>query len=173
MEVKKRKPTTSEQRGYKIIRTNRSLDDYDHLKKQEVARLGYDSYTEYLENLARKHGYSSFSEYKKHSRKVHGYATETEYKNSLAAKRGLKSSGRYDRELASVRKSRLRNRRLSHLMTMRMIELGLSVAKLSELTGISHELIYKYRKGENIPRRERLMILLKALGVDKLADEYD
>jgi hypothetical protein len=167
----KPKRTTSRQRGWKTIQDNSNLLDYDHIRKLEAKKLGFSSYTDYLNFQARQLGFKSFNRYLKARRKKHGFLREVEYQKSLASKRGLESLSQYQTALSKARRTRLRNRRLSHLMKMRMQKLNLTLDQLSEMTGIQPRSLWGYRDGRNIPRRNRLLKILRALGVADITDE--
>lgn len=173
MALKKRKPTTSKELGWKTVRENKNILDYDSYLKQLTRKKGFSAYSDYLEYLAVRCGFNSEKEYMKAARKKHGFSSEKEHHKALAAKKGLETAWDYQKMLANEREIRLRNRRLSTLMKKRMQELDLSCVRLGKLTGISTKQISEYRRGMLMPKEDKLKKILRALGRDGITDKYD
>ena len=128
------------------------------------------TYPEYLNKLARKLGFKSYSDYVRHSRKKRGPLTQEQYLQELAEQKGVGSISEYFNLLKKRRSLRPRHQHFAGTLVARLEELNISVAKLSQGTGINRSYIYEYLRGHLCPRRKNLKKIIKALRLDYTID---
>ena len=131
----------------------------------ELKEKGYNSYTEYRNDLAKKKGYNSYTEYRNDLAKKQGYNSYTEYRKDLVKKQGYNSRTEYEKDLAEKRADNVKNKTLALLITGRLSDMGKSQKWLAEEIGVSRQMIFNYCHGLNLPSKEKAQEIANLLGL--------
>jgi transcriptional regulator with XRE-family HTH domain len=126
---------------------------------------GYSDWQDYCSTWAVTKGYSSWNDYKKARLLARGIASESEHKAVLAKQKGFKSVLEYEHDLAKKRQHKPLNQMISNIIMNRLHEMGESPAWLAQKSGIHRNTVYTYCQGLNVPKKDKLLTILRALQI--------